>query len=190
MRRISRIAGTVIVLCGFVVACSETRNPAAPIDRTTLLKPSFLSANAPGRQITILDQCDPESFNTAIEPGTCVGRNGGMTFPTFLAVLQKQQRVPSWRFSPDTIHVPTEITLQIINAGGEVHTFTEVEEFGGGVVPILNDLSGLTGVASECTALAGSDFIPAGGQTTHGFEPGANDKYQCCIHPWMRAVTR
>ena len=145
---------------------------------------------AEGRRVVMLDQCDPDSFNAAIEPGACVSRNGGLTFDTFLALLQKHQVVPSWRFSPETIHVPRGLTLPVVNAGGEVHTFTPVEEFGGGIVPILNNLSGNPAPAPECMALAPSDFIPAGGQASHTFEPGQTEKFQCCIHPWMRAQTR
>jgi hypothetical protein len=72
----------------------------------------------------MLDQCDPASFDAAVEPGTCVNRKGGLTFDTFISLLVQHQAVPSWRFSPETIHVPAELTLPIINAGGEVHTFT------------------------------------------------------------------
>ena len=91
-----------------------------------------MALDAGGRRILLLDQCDPDSFNAVIGPGTCINRNGGVTFDVFIALLEKTQRVPSWRFSPDTIHVPRELTLSIVNAGGEAHTFTEVEEFGGG----------------------------------------------------------
>jgi hypothetical protein len=94
--------------------------------------------------------------------------------------------VPSWRFSPDTIHVSREWALAIVNRGGEVHTFTEVAEFGGGIIPDLNALAGTPVPAPECSP-ASLVFIPAGGQTSHTFEPGGADKYQCCIHPWMRA---
>jgi hypothetical protein len=55
---------------------------------------------------------------------------------------------------------------------------------------VLNTLSGNPVPAPECLTLSPSDFIAAGGQTTHTFEPGESDKYQCCIHPWMRATTR
>ena len=48
------------------------------------------------------------------------------------------------------------------NRGGGVHTFTEVEEIGGGDVPQLNDVLGLTTVAPECNQLAGTDFIAPG----------------------------
>ena len=71
--------------------------------------------------------------------------------------------------------------------GGEEHTFTEVAEFGGGVVPPLN--SGVP-TRPECLALAPTDFIASGAQTTHTFEAGETAKYQCCIHPWMRAESR
>ena len=77
-------------------------------------------------------------------------------------------------------------TLLAINRGGEEHTFTEVEEFGGGVVDILNQLSGNTEVAPECLALAPSDRIPAGGTFTDEVEETGTELYQCCIHPWMR----
>ena len=181
MRQFVRTYGRVLPVLLLATACSDANTPAAPSQH------SALSANGPamaldagGRRIVMLDQCDPDSFNAAIGPNTCIDRNGGVTFDTFIALLEKKQLVPSWRFSPDTI----------VNAGGEVHTFTEVEEFGGGIVPQLNQLSGNPVAAPECLALSGTDFIAPGGQATHTFEPGESDKYQCCIHPWMRATTR
>ena len=179
-----------------VLACAEAPNPTAPAGASALRQPSTstegpaLAVDGGGRRILMLDQCDPASFNAAIEPGTCINRKGGLTFDTFISLLVQHQAVPSWRFSPETIHVPSELTLPIVNAGGEVHTFTEVEEFGGGIVPALNGPSGNPVAAPECLSLTGSDFIAPGGQTTHTFEKGETDKYQCCIHPWMRAVTR
>ena len=75
------------------------------------------------------------------------------------------------------------------NVGGEVHTFTEVEEFGGGMVPSLNELSGLTDVAPECEAVAQSDFIPPGQSSeADETEEVGDEHYQCCIHPWMRTT--
>jgi hypothetical protein len=195
MRPIVPLCGVVLPIFVLVAACGETRSPTTPSAASAVPQPASLNTPATallaeGRRILMLDQCEPDSFNAAVEPGTCVDRNGGITFDAFIALLQGQQRAPSWRFSPDTIHVPTELTLPIINGGGEVHTFTEVEEFGGGVVPVLNTLSGTPVPAPECLALSQSDFIPAGGQTTHTFAPGGSEKYQCCIHPWMRATTR
>ena len=44
-------------------------------------------------------------------------------------------------------------------------------------------------MAPECQALAQDDFIPPGGfdDDDEVEEPGT-EKYQCCIHPWMRAI--
>lgn len=179
-----------------LLACTEARMPTDPAEvsaSSTALTSSggpSIALQTDGRRILMLDQCEPDSFNAAIGPGACIDRTGGLSFDTFIGLLQKIQTVPSWRFSPDSIHVPAELTLPIANAGGEVHTFTEVAEFGGGIVPDLNNLSGNPVPASECLALAPSDFIAPGGQTTHTFAAGEAAKYQCCIHPWMRAQTR
>ncbi|HEV7590994.1 MAG TPA: hypothetical protein VGO40_22980, partial [Longimicrobium sp.] len=72
--------------------------------------------------------------------------------------------------------------------GGETHTYTEVEEFGGGVVPALNTASGNTTVAPECAddAEFAASTIISGQTMAHTFEETGTEKYQCCIHPWMR----
>lgn len=119
-----------------------------------------------------------------------MSRNGGITFDTFVQQLEAQRTVPSWIFTPQVIHVSHPMTLPVVNRGGEVHTFTEVEESGGGIVPVLNLLTGNPTPAPECLSLGGADFIPAGGETMHHFEAGEAEKYQCCIHPWMRSVSR
>jgi len=65
-----------------------------------------------------------------------------------------------------------------------------VDEFGGGIVDQLNQLSGLTTVARECTALKGPDFLAPGASSKEEEEDAGVEKYQCCIHPWMRAEVR
>ena len=67
-----------------------------------------------------------------------------------------------------------------------MHTFTEVEEFGGGKIEVLNTLSGNPVPAPECQNLAPSDFIAPGASYTDEVEERGTDHYQCCIHPWMR----
>lgn len=188
--------GGALLAAYVLLGCGDSPGPAAPAELAAPMQSAnvqdepSIALDTGGRRVLMLDQCDPDSFNAAIGPGTCIDRNGGVTFQTFISLLQRHQIVNSWRFSPDTIHVPRELTLPIANAGGEVHTFTEVEEFGGGIVADLNNLSGNPVPAPECLALTPSDFIAPGGQTTQTFEPGETDKYQCCIHPWMRARTR
>jgi hypothetical protein len=77
------------------------------------------------------------------------------------------------------------------NRGGEEHTSTEVDEYGGGVVQVLNELIGLTEVGPECAALGttGGRIAPGASSSEKADEAGV-EKYQCCIHPWMRTEVR
>ncbi len=85
-----------------------------------------------------------------------------------------------------TVHASVGQTLLAVNRGGEVHAFTEVEDFGGGIVDTLNALSGNPLPAPECLNLAAGDFIaPGTSHTDEVVEPGT-EHYECCIHPWMR----
>jgi hypothetical protein len=77
-------------------------------------------------------------------------------------------------------------TLVVVNQGGEVHTFTEVEDFGGGSVLALNELSGNPVPAPECLNLAPGDFVAPAASRTDEVEAPGTVHYQCCIHPWMR----
>jgi hypothetical protein len=47
------------------------------------------SAASATRQVQLLDDCDPATFNAAIGPGTCI-RDGGTTFSEFVAQLLAQ----------------------------------------------------------------------------------------------------
>jgi len=138
------------------------------------------------RMVHINDQCDPASFNAAIRPGTCVTPHAGVQFDDFIRELTQTQKVGAWNFAPRQVSLRTDQAFLAQNRGGEVHTFTEVDEFGGGIVPLLNTLSGNPVPAAECLALGAGDFIPPGGVTTPDVETPGVHHYQCCIHPWMR----
>lgn len=143
---------------------------------------------AQGREdvlVNMFDACDPATFNAAIGEGTCV-RAGGMKFDRFIDLLARLGFVGPWHFAPPNANVRIGQKFVAINRGGEVHTFTEVAEFGGGIVPDLNELSRVPEVAPECQALEPSDFVPPGGTDRDEVERGGTLKYQCCIHPWMR----
>jgi len=140
------------------------------------------------RLIQMMDACDPESFNAAVGPGTCI-RSGGLSFPKFLSLLGKHQKVGAWHFAPPTLNARVGQELVAVNHGGEVHTFTEVEEFGGGgIVPALDTLSGNLIPAPECLALDPDDFVPPGGTYSDEVGEAGTERYQCCIHPWMRTI--
>jgi hypothetical protein len=144
------------------------------------------------KKIRLYDNCEPTSFNAELGPGTCVG-NGTQTFDQFIAELIETQTATAWRNQPTFMKVHLGRPTQIENRGGEVHTFTQVGEFGGGLVSDLNNLSGNPVVAPECEDPGTVVFIPAGatlkGPVTGDFQlPLGFHKFQCCIHPWMRTV--
>ena len=149
-----------------------------------------LDAKGPSQHVvTLSDACDPETFNAALGAGTCT-RSGGVRFDAFLDLLRKHHSIGGWHMAPGEVTMQVGQMLVASNHGGETHTFTEVEEFGGGIVPLLNQLTGLTEVAPECQALMGKDFLAPGASSSEKEDDAGVEKYQCCIHPWMRAEVR
>jgi plastocyanin len=140
--------------------------------------------------IQLRDDCDPATFNAALGAGACRHRTStaGVTLASFNSELGATGKVAAWQIFPPTLNVRVGDTFTLANAGGETHTYTEVNAFGGGVVPALNQASGNTTVAPECAnaAVFDSSTVRSGATTTHTFDAQGTEKYQCCIHPWMR----
>ena len=159
----------------------------------TLAAPMFtrVAAAAAGmeRMVTIHDACDPESFNAAVGPGTCV-RNGGVLFEEFIDQVTKHRFAGAWHFGPPQTDARVGDTFVAVNRGGEVHTFTEVDEFGGGIIPPLNLLSGNPVPAPECLVLEPDDFVAPGDTYREPLGETGTKKFQCCIHPWMRLTAQ
>jgi plastocyanin len=151
---------------------------------------TLASAGAGHRQVLMLDACDGPSFNAAIGEGTCT-RPGGVTFDKFIGQLLKHGEAPAWRFSPEQLKLDAGGTISAPNRGGEFHTFTEVAAFGGGCVPDLNALLGLTPVP-ECgiPGIFGTTGAPPGGVVTTGALPAGTHLFMCLIHPWMRSTAQ
>jgi plastocyanin len=137
------------------------------------------------RNVQMMDACDPETFNAAFGDGTCV-RNGGVQLDNFFHQLEVTGQAGAWHFAPGQARLRDGQAVQATNHGGEVHTFTEVEEFGGGFIPELNELAGTPDPAPECLALGPADFVPPGASTPPDAEEKGTHHYMCCIHPWMR----
>jgi hypothetical protein len=183
------VAGALIVLQS---ACSDNQPATAPRIGAAA---SALAADERGadlenhegrRLVSILDACDGPSF---MANGVACARAHGVTFQQFIAELTNKQTVGAWRFAPPTLTLERGERYSAINRGGETHTFTKVAHFGGGIVPALNQLSGNPVPAEACTPLGPSDFIPPGGiSMTDVAGVNGTELYQCCIHPWMRAV--
>lgn len=179
--RISRIALGLVFLAGVCTFAQNDKTSQATID--------------------IRDYCDPDSFNAAVGPGTCVRdtSTGAINFAGFVAELGADRSVGAWRFAPEQIRISEGATLELHNLGGETHTFTEVKRFGGGFVDFLNAPSGNLTPAPECAQMVNgalipqppSDenvFVPAGGGATVHLDHEVVKRYQCCIHPWMRLI--
>ena len=191
----SRLA--VLLPAVIMMGCSElsvpTDAPRMSASASALLGKGSSHAGA----IIGHDSCDPASFNAALNDPTACVKPGPTTFQEFIAELTATQTVRSWRFNPlqATTHAGEAVLIK--NVGGEVHTFTPVEEFGGGFIPILNDLSGNPVPAPECLNVPALDFV-AGGQSSLisaaalAAVADANGiaRIECCLHPWMRSEVR
>jgi len=140
------------------------------------------------RTVEINDQCDPDTFNAAVGPGTCTGHNAGVPFDVFLNQVETSGAAGPWHFGPGVVQLRDGDAVQARNTGGETHTFTEVAQFGGGFVDFLNQLSGNPVAAPECDPTKNPDiqFVAPGQQTSPDLEEPGVHHYQCCIHPWMR----
>jgi plastocyanin len=172
---------------------SSSSRPARRVGAVAL---SFLAvgAVAPGpavagaaRNVQIMDRCDPASFNAMFGDGVCTLRNSGVPVEQFLARVNPRDGGHSaWRFSPGQLRLKPGQTLQLNNRGGETHTFTEVVDFGGGIIPLLNNaLPPGTPLAQPIGDLR---FIAAGERLNMAALPAGTHRFECLIHPWMQAT--
>jgi hypothetical protein len=182
----------VIVAAGFLLFSSRAV--------TTIM------ASQDGSRIALEDQCDPNDPAWA-PTGGCALPRGNVTLAEFNQFLfsglipanPAAPRVPvghpSWRLNPGYLTIESDQSLRVRNAGGRTHTFTEVAQFGGGFVPPLNGGNPATpGIAEtpECSAAAadpGARIAP-GTTVNVGALTLGEHRFQCCIHPWMRAEVK
>jgi plastocyanin len=145
--------------------------------------------------VAILDNCDAADA-TWVEVGGCTLKphEGDVSRAEFGVLLFSPLGGggvighPSWRMQPSYLSTDQGKTIRVTNEGGRPHTFTEVVNFGGGRVP--PGLNGDLVPAPECDpALTGPDLAPGDRTEITGLTPGLH-KFQCCIHPWMRAAVR
>ena len=190
MSRRLHLLTVLIGATAMFVGCERNAGqPAAPSPLTNAQpalagQPAQMAAKGAAQHVvTMFDACDPETFNAQLGAGTCT-RSGGVRFDAFVDQLTKHHSIGAWHFAPPEVMMRVGERLVATNRGGETHTFTEVADFGGGKVPPLNE--GLL-PAPECAA---SQNIAAGQQVDiRGLAEG-DHLFQCCIHPWMRAMVK
>ena len=167
----------------------RTRVRGAVLSALCLLAAAVLPATAfagDSVKVFVMDRCDMETFDAAIEPGTCV-RSGGVTFDAFVKRLNPTDGGHNaWRNSRHDVVLRGDQRLALTNTGGEFHTFTEVANFGGGFVPELNAaLPPGTPPAQPVgpiNAMAPGDVVDL-----DQLSPGTH-LFECLIHPWMRTT--
>jgi hypothetical protein len=138
------------------------------------------------------DECDAATWNAEF-PNLCAGA-GSVTLAKFRADLAKGGS-GAWWINNREQTINAGDSLHVINQGGIVHSFTEVSEYGTGIVPEWNTAlpAGtppaatlepffLTFVTSSLVDSTAARDVPATQLTT-----GVH-KFQCMIHPWMRTV--
>ena len=192
----------MLLLAGAPRASAQSKTEADKDESTT-------------KVVRIWDACDPQSFDAAVGPGTCLpGHHGQTQFTDFFGELQLDRIAGGWRFNPllDTsagtlklvqLELETGDQISLQNMGGETHTFTKVEKFGGGFFAPLNPLTGNPTPAPECASVkADGSLAPQPESDTNQFvEAGTTEAgpiagtralplgvthWECCIHPWMR----
>jgi hypothetical protein len=144
--------------------------------------------------IRVEDDCHPPTFNTEIVPGMVFcdpSFDGDTTASEFFADIAEDGEVGKWRFHPDHTEIDPGTDLLAVNVGGELHTFTPVAAFGDGCVPDPRLSIGEDPVA-ECSTfdftqpfLHPTAVFPGGDLVVH--QEQHLQRYQCLIHPWMRA---
>jgi hypothetical protein len=151
---------------------------------------STSTAASAHRQVQVLDDCEPASFNAALgDPNACV-KAGTTTFLDFIGQLIEMGEAPAWRFAPVRMNLAAGGSIDAYNRGGEFHTFTEVAAFGGGCVEPLNEILGLTPVpecANAGVLFATTGIAPGGELETEDVSSGIH-RFMCLIHPWMRTT--
>ena len=147
--------------------------------------------NSNDNRISIMDNCDPS--DPGWPPPGCSKRGGDVSADEFDELLTTSLGSslighPSWRSEPSYLTAQAGRTIKVTNDGGRPHTFNEVTEFGGGTIAVLNvGLSRADGCPASPANLA--VVAPGASIDVRGLDEGLH-RFQCCIHPWMRATIR
>jgi hypothetical protein len=184
--RFTAVAVSAVALAA--LACSDSAPPTTPsLANKQIVGTSADRSADDARTLRMYDSCDPATFNAVFNDPTICIKQGHVPFDRFIAELTRTQRAAQWRFAQQNVELTPGTNVFALNEGGEVHTFTRVAQFGGGILPLLNDLSGNPTPAPECTTLEADDFVAPGALYTAELNTDAVQHFQCCIHPWMRA---
>ena len=181
MSTLSRVGFAAALVSGFAVFASL---------------PVTAQVKSNDSKVDIVDNCLPGDPGWDATGGCLLNeKQGDVPAAEFFGLLTSPLTIPpngflighpSWRNEPGHITTQQGKAVKVTNRGGRVHTFTEVTNFGGGRVGLLN--IGLS-PAPECNPNLTTDLAP-GASTSIAIADAGLHKFQCCIHPWMRATIR
>ncbi len=172
MRSLNRLVIGLVLLCGGTLAFAQQQT-------------------VPLAQVVALDECDPTTFNMALGADFCKNVTLG-AFTTLTDLFHEAQTGhpdPKWDFEPDALEIAEGTVLNVVDQGGEPHTFTEVARFGGGFISQLNGPA--VAPIPECAGgfanvgVAKTRILQGSSVNVTNLSKGEHN-FQCCIHPWMR----
>ena len=166
---------------------------------TAALGASATPAIAGDDVVKVRDACDPASFNAVLGEGACApatNKGSRVTFDEFVEEAAEGGH-GAWKFSDEKVRIDRgESVVARYDRGGEMHTFSEVANFGPGCVPEVNALLGypppFAGVP-ECSDPARwpnpAEFVGPGTPdvVVSGLSKGRH-RFICFIHPWMKTT--
>ena len=121
----------------FLAGCLMSAGAAISLAQTSPVRVPATRPTAPRvAQIVALDECDPSTFDALLGPDFCrnVALGASTTLSDLFAKAAGGDPDPGWDFEPDVLKIDQGTDLSVVDQGGEPHTFTEVDHFGGGFI--------------------------------------------------------
>jgi hypothetical protein len=145
------------------------------------------SAREPHQRVVELrDACDKVSWEGEF-PGLCSKATGSVSLPEFRAALADGGS-GAWWIRQREITLDAGDSIAATNAGGIIHTFTEVQAFGKGCIDEWN--TAIKETVNNCDFFGKflPTLVPSGSTNAPQVLPVGVHLFQCLVHPWMRTV--
>jgi plastocyanin len=168
----------------------------------SLLAPAIARADAPKAEpVRALDACDKPTWDATFGPGLCQRDAGGVTPAEWQSKMNpKDFGHGAWWFNVSGGRVGTTKLKQgdwfrVTNEGGEAHTFTNLEAYGGtgftgGCIAPLSTPLGLSVFGGDCANGIANTTIQPGQTVDFAALPIGTYHFQCLFHPWMRQTVK
>jgi hypothetical protein len=140
-------------------------------------------------QVVALDECDRATFDASTGAGPSFFKDLAPGVSTTLSDLFAKAAAgtphPNWDLGLDNLTIKQGHIVSVVDQGGELHTFTEVKQFGGGFIPILNDPVKASCTTSPPVTVPRTGILQGSHLDVICLSKG-NHLFQCCFDPCMR----